>query len=197
MSGAPADRAAGLWLRLLGERLAAQLERIEQQLAELRHEVAELRGPGQANHAPPALAPLEEALRALEKQVGRAGREQLKANSIAEAQADQISALLEQVRASEAQRAAEAGAQREQAHAGLAAARLEVARSCCPRSTASTPRCALGRRCWRVRQRRPLRHTGPKAYSPGCCWAIRLRQALGQPPRRPSCAPGWPPGCKG
>lgn len=132
MSGIPADRAAGLWLRLLGEQPASQLERIEQQLAELRRELAELRSPGQTNHAPPAPAPLEEALRALEKQIGRAGREQLKANSIAEAQQNQIAALLDQVRAAEAQRAADAAAQQEQGRGALAAARLEVAQQLLP-----------------------------------------------------------------
>jgi molecular chaperone GrpE len=68
----------------------------------------------------------------LEKQVGRAGREQLKTNSIAELQAVQLTAALEQLRAADARRDTELAALREQSRDAQAAARLHVAQTILP-----------------------------------------------------------------
>jgi molecular chaperone GrpE len=78
------------------------------------------------------LASLHDALLGLDKQIGRAGREQLKANSIAEAQAAQLAAALEQLRAADARREAELKALCEQSRGARAAARLELAQDLLP-----------------------------------------------------------------
>ena len=95
---------------------------MERQLVDLRAAI----GDG------PNLAQLHEALGSLEKQIGRAGREQLKANSIAEAQAAQLAEALEQLRIAEARREAELNALREQSIAARAAARQEMAQAILP-----------------------------------------------------------------
>lgn len=104
-----------------------RLARIEQQLEDLRRTLASSH-PSDNGSA----TALGEALRALEKQIGRAGREQLKINSVAEAQAAQLAAALEQLRAADAQHTAELAALREQGRAAQAAARLEVAQRMFP-----------------------------------------------------------------
>jgi molecular chaperone GrpE (heat shock protein) len=71
------------------------------------------------------LGSLREAIAGVEKQVGRAGREQLKANALAEAQQEQARALLEELGQRDAQRG-------EDADALLARARLEVAQRTLP-----------------------------------------------------------------
>jgi molecular chaperone GrpE len=75
---------------------------------------------------------LQAAVAALEKQVGRAGREQLKANALAEAQAERLEAALEALRAAESRRESELRAERERAQAAADAARLELARAVLP-----------------------------------------------------------------
>lgn len=75
---------------------------------------------------------LQAAVAALEKQIGRAGREQLKANALAETQAERLAATVEALRAAEARREAELVAAQQQARAAVAEARLEVARSMLP-----------------------------------------------------------------
>lgn len=75
---------------------------------------------------------LQAAVAALEKQIGRAGREQLKANALAETQADRLAAALEALRAAEERREAELAAAHAQAQAAVAEARLAVARGLFP-----------------------------------------------------------------
>lgn len=83
----------------------------------------------------PSLSELEalrEALLSIEKQIGRVGREQFKANNIAEAQATQLSAAIEQLRTADARREAELAALRERSRGALVAARLEVVQAILP-----------------------------------------------------------------
>ncbi len=75
---------------------------------------------------PQQIAALREAVEKLDRQVARAGKEQFKANSLAEAQQQNLKALLDQVRAGEAARERELTQLRAQADRGSDAARLEV-----------------------------------------------------------------------
>lgn len=75
---------------------------------------------------------LQAAVAALEKQVGRAGREQLRANALAETQAGRLEAALDALRAAEERREAELAAARAQAQDAVAEARLAVARGFFP-----------------------------------------------------------------
>jgi len=126
-----------LWSRLFGgsaQSDAERLVRMEQQLVELGQQVEVLRG----TIAPDAdsdganLAAIHEALLGLEKQVGRAGREQLKTNTVAEAQSAQLAEALEQLRAADSRRAAEIEALREQHRREQAAARRAAAQDILP-----------------------------------------------------------------
>jgi molecular chaperone GrpE len=107
---------------------------MEQQLADLGRQVAALRSAiapdDDSNGA--NIAALHEALLGLEKQVGRAGREQLKTNTIAEAQSAQLTDALEQLRAADSRRAAEIDALREQHRREQVAARRAAAQDILP-----------------------------------------------------------------
>lgn len=87
-------------------------------------------------HAPPDLASridaLQAAIAALEKQIGRAGREQLKANALSEAQAERLATALESLRAAEERHEAEILADRQHAQAAVSEGRLAVARAMFP-----------------------------------------------------------------
>ncbi len=74
------------------------------------------------------------ALRALERQLSRVGREQLRANALMEAQTERLDALLEAVRAAESRRQADQEWPREKVSSAqpAAAAPLEVVRSILP-----------------------------------------------------------------
>jgi molecular chaperone GrpE len=72
------------------------------------------------------------ALLGLEKQVGRAGREQLKINTTAEAQAAQLADALEQLRAADSRRVAEIDILREQQRGEQIAARRAAAQEILP-----------------------------------------------------------------
>lgn len=107
---------------------------MEQQLADLSRQAAALRsaiapesGGDGAN-----IAALHAALLGLEKQVGRAGREQLKINTTAEAQAAQLAEALEQLREADRRRAAEIDALREQQRREQVAARVAAAQDILP-----------------------------------------------------------------
>ncbi|MEP7188385.1 MAG: hypothetical protein ABI901_04240, partial [Roseiflexaceae bacterium] len=126
------------WARLRngGEQsdAAQRLERMEQQLADLGRQVAALHsviapegGSDGAN-----IAALHEALVGLEKQVGRAGREQFKTNTVAEAQSAQLAQALEQLRAADSRRAAELEALREQHRREQLSARRAAANDLLP-----------------------------------------------------------------
>jgi molecular chaperone GrpE len=67
---------------------------------------------------------LQATVAALEKQIGRAGREQLRANALAETQAERLAAALEALRAAEARHAGELEAAAAEARLGLARAML-------------------------------------------------------------------------
>jgi molecular chaperone GrpE len=129
------DRSPSWWSRLFhpGEHseAALQLERMERQLGELRGQVEALREDRHSD-TPTDMAALHEALSSLEKQIGRAGREQLKINSVAEAQAAQLTAALEQLRAESARREADLVALREQSRGAQSAARRDMARALLP-----------------------------------------------------------------
>jgi molecular chaperone GrpE (heat shock protein) len=126
------------WSRLLNGRAqsdaAQRLVRMEQQLADLGRQVEALRGTIAADAGSDGanLAALHEALLGLEKQVGRAGREQLKTNTIAEAQSAQLAEALEQLRAADSRHAAEIDALREQQRREHDAARRAAAQDILP-----------------------------------------------------------------
>jgi molecular chaperone GrpE len=75
---------------------------------------------------PQQIAVLREVVEKLDRQVARAGKEQFKANSLAEAQQQNLKAILDQVRAGEAARERELTQMRAQADREGDAARLEV-----------------------------------------------------------------------
>ncbi len=75
---------------------------------------------------------LQDALATLEKQISRAGREQLKANSLTEAQIEQVAAILEELRTDNSRRDLEITLLREQHAAAQKTARLEVIQSILP-----------------------------------------------------------------
>jgi molecular chaperone GrpE (heat shock protein) len=80
----------------------------------------------------PDLDALTAALASLEKQISRAGREQFKASTLAEAQRDQLQVVLEALRTAEAARDDELTALRERGNTIASQARREVARAILP-----------------------------------------------------------------
>jgi molecular chaperone GrpE len=111
---------------------AAVLERldaIERRLADLAQQPQMAPAPAAGGEG---IAALQQALASLEKQINRAGREQLKANSLVEAQAEQFNAALEALRTADVRREAEITLLREQNRAAESAARLEVVRAILP-----------------------------------------------------------------
>jgi molecular chaperone GrpE len=75
---------------------------------------------------------LQTTVAALEKQISRAGREQLKANALAERQAEQLAAALAALQAAEERRAGELESAHAQRRSAVAEARLEFARAIFP-----------------------------------------------------------------
>ncbi|NCC35819.1 MAG: hypothetical protein EOM24_27970, partial [Chloroflexia bacterium] len=80
----------------------------------------------------PRLDTLATALAALEKQMSRAGREQLKANALAETQAKRFEATLDELRTVAEQREQEWAVERERLAVTVSEARLTVVRSFFP-----------------------------------------------------------------
>jgi molecular chaperone GrpE len=109
--------------------LVIRLETIEQRLDALDQTLHELRD---GTNAAGGLEALREGLATIEKQIGRAGREQFKANTLAEAQAARLDATLEAQRAADTRREADLAALREQNRSAQANARLEVVRALLP-----------------------------------------------------------------
>ncbi|NTU82038.1 MAG: hypothetical protein HGA45_22105, partial [Chloroflexales bacterium] len=68
-------------------------------MEEQRGGAAEQVATGQAAAPQPQIEALREAVVALERQIARAGREQLKANAMAETQAERMAAALDALRA--------------------------------------------------------------------------------------------------
>lgn len=75
---------------------------------------------------------LQSAVTTLEKQIARAGREQLKANALAETQAERLAEALQALQAAEQRRESELSALRAQNQAAVAEARLAVVRAMLP-----------------------------------------------------------------
>jgi molecular chaperone GrpE len=140
--------------------LVIRLEMIEQRLDALDQTLRELRdGTGTA-----------EALATLEKQIGRAGREQFKANTLAEAQATRLDAALDALRAADTRREADLAALREQSRSTQASARLDVVRSILPTLDGLDEALRSGRRLLTTTDHRPpttddqrALHDGPSA----------------------------------
>ena len=181
--------SAGWWSRLFSggasSDAAQRLERMEQQLAELGRQVAALRSaiapePGSdgAN-----IAALHVALLGLEKQVGRAGREQLKINTTAEAQAAQLAEALEQLRAADSRRAAEIDTLREQQRREQGAARRAAAQEILPALDGLDEALRAGRQLL-VRFAQPVAVAVPSSAPPASGgW---LRQLFGEPQPTPA-----------
>lgn len=75
---------------------------------------------------------LRQNVAALEKQTGRAGREQLKTSTLIEAQQQQLSEALEQLKAAERSQEAELARLRDQSRSERSAARLELVQALLP-----------------------------------------------------------------
>jgi molecular chaperone GrpE len=118
-----------------------RLETIDQQLQSIQQRVQVLQSstsgttPPDAEEAPAQvteLAAIQDALAALEKQISRAGREQLKANSLAETKLERLTSALDMLREQEEQRTKELDEMRQQLHTVRAEARLEVVQALLP-----------------------------------------------------------------
>jgi molecular chaperone GrpE len=120
---ATADRGAGEGQEKALAPLMERLEAIERRL----EEVARLKPPEDM-----AADSVQQALAALEKQISRAGREQFKAQALAEAQMEQLSAALEMLRAADARREADVAASSARRHDEHVAARLDVVQAMLP-----------------------------------------------------------------
>jgi molecular chaperone GrpE len=118
-----ADRGAGEGPEKALAPLLERLEAIERRL----EEVARLKPPEDM-----AAGGVQQALAALEKQISRAGREQFKAQALAEAQMEQLSAALEMLRAADARREADVAASSARRHDEQVVARLDVVQAMLP-----------------------------------------------------------------
>lgn len=88
--------------------------------------------PSTASDVAARLDALQATMSALEKQIGRAGREQFKANALAEAQAERLAAALDALRSADERRENDLSALRERSRTALADARLDVVRAMFP-----------------------------------------------------------------
>jgi molecular chaperone GrpE len=125
--------------------LVIRLETIEQRLDALDQTLRELRDGTDTT----------EALATLEKQIGRAGREQFKANTLAEAQATRLDAALDALRAADTRREADLAALREQSRSVQASARLDVVRAVLPALDGLDEALRSGRRLLTTTDHRP------------------------------------------
>lgn len=80
----------------------------------------------------PGLVALQSSMSALEKQINRAGREQLKTNALLEAQMAELHTALEALRTADTRREVEFTGLREQQHTQQVTARLDLARTLLP-----------------------------------------------------------------
>jgi molecular chaperone GrpE (heat shock protein) len=118
---------------------------------------------------------LQEAVTRLEKQLVRAGKEQFKANTLAEAQQKNVKTLFEQAREAEAYRERELAQLRERLAQARGASRLDVIKSLFPVLDGLDEALAAGDRL--LSQAGPLgARTAPPPVSPG--WRGRLGAAL-------------------
>jgi molecular chaperone GrpE len=132
--------------------LVIGLETIEQRLDALDQTLRELRDGTDTT----------EALATLEKQIGRAGREQFKANTLAEAQATRLDAALDALRAADSRREADLAALREQSRSAQASARLEVVRAVLPTLDGLDEALRSGRRLLATTDHRPPAESHPE-----------------------------------
>ncbi len=114
-----------------GAVMLERLDAIERRLADV----------ARSTEARPAAAPpddgqgeaaLQQALASLEKQISRAGREQLKANTLLEAHVEHLDAALEALRTADVRREAEIAMLREQSRDAEVNARLEIVQAILP-----------------------------------------------------------------
>jgi len=103
---------------------------VAEELAALRAEVSAL-AQAQVEHQDRAAA-LREAIEKLEKQTARAGKEQFKANSLAETQQQSVKSMLEQLREANAYRERELAHLRERLVAARAEGRIDLIRRLLP-----------------------------------------------------------------
>lgn len=103
---------------------------VAEELAALRAEVSTL-AQAHVEHQAGAAA-LGEAIEKLEKQIARAGKEQFKANSLAEAQQQSVKSMLEQMREADAYRARELAHLRERLVDARAEGRADLIRRLLP-----------------------------------------------------------------
>jgi len=114
--------------------LAARLDAIDQQIARVGTLVSTIaeRSGSDDPAVQSELAALGETVAALEKQIGRAGREQFKANVLAETQTAQLTAALDALRTADERRETNLTAMRERQQEAQADARLDVIRAILP-----------------------------------------------------------------
>jgi molecular chaperone GrpE len=108
----------------------ARLEAIEQHLA--RVELTPPPTPTPATSTPADQSQLQESIAALQKQISRAGREQLKANTLVEAQIEQFREALDMVQAAEKQHEQKVLELHAQIQRAQQDARLDIARKFLP-----------------------------------------------------------------
>lgn len=110
--------------------LYERLDGIERRLSDLSNDIQCLRAEPTSDTE--GVSQFKEALAGLEKQISRAGREQLKANSLAETQIELMQAAMEALRAVEERRNDETTALREQIRVAQGNARLDLVRAMFP-----------------------------------------------------------------
>ncbi len=103
---------------------------VAEEMAALRAEVSALAQAQVERQA--GAAALGEAIEKLEKQIARAGKEQFKANSLAEAQQQSVKSMLEQIREADAYRARELAHLRERLVGARAEGRADLIRRLLP-----------------------------------------------------------------
>ncbi len=111
------------------------IDRVHTRLEALAHHLEDVARQSEAtgaSHNGFETETVRDAITALEKQISRAGREQLKANSLTEAQTEKFSDALEMLRADNARRDAELTALREQMHVAETSARQDVIQAILP-----------------------------------------------------------------
>ena len=188
-----------------------RLDAIERRLVAMAHQ-AQAAPSGAPATGDGAIAGLQQAIAALEKQIGRAGREQLKTSSLIETQLQHFEAGLEALRAADARRDAEIAAMREQQRAMQSAARVEVVRAILPavdsldealrsgERVLAQAKIVPGRRGLLERLRRrpepapaPVLHENMAAWLTGLTFVRRrLLEALAAEDVRPMAAEGQP-----
>lgn len=125
------ERVRQRWIEAYSHLPDDQLAVIAQRLDDLARSFGQLSLRQEEAAADRANA-LREGLAAIEKQLSRTGREQLKANTLAEAQAERLDAALEALRQAGERREADLAALRAQNQASLVTARLDVVRAILP-----------------------------------------------------------------